>query len=659
MQAATIEVNSNLDDGSDCTLRDAITSVNNGALEAGCNNAGDTFGTDDTINVAPALAGDTIVLENGQLMIATGSDVSINGNGITVDANQSSGAIYADGVTLAIDDMTITGGLSFGVGGGIRASGSNLDLSSVLVRNNSADFSGGGIFLSSSNMELSDSAVSGSYAAFGSGGGIYIGNSSSVTIINSTISGNASMEGGGIDASFSSSLTLLNSSVSGNSAISSGGGIRVSEYSSVTAENSVVSGNIAERGGGVFATTFYANSINDNSDLTFVNSTISNNGGGGVAVNNAGASLSSSTLSSNYDGNGLETSGISNVNINNTIVTGSGAAVDCVDIDGLSTISSDAASIITNDSCATTARTVDPLLLPLADNGCLVKQTSAFRLACGNTHALAAGSPAIDTALDSSFSTDQIGTPRPQGTAADVGAFELPEGSPTSPGFTVTAVDAVEGIDTHILFTITLDGPQPVLAGYDFRTEAGSAIDGEDYVGRVGRILFPAGETVRERRVTVLDDNVQDEPDETLSLIVTDIYDPQAAVAAQATIKDIASTGSQPTISVAEVRVRERSEIAVVVIRLSEPSLERVSVTYQTSVRPNQNNPAVAGEDYIARSGTIVFQPGQTRAVRNIILIDDADSEANEVFRFELSDPNNAEIASGSERQRVFILNDD
>ena len=33
--------------------------------------------------------------------------------------------------------------------------------------------------------------------------------------------------------------------------------------------------------------------------------------------------------------------------------------------------------------------------------------------------------------------------------------------------------------------------------------------------------------------------------------------------------------------------------------------------------------------------------------------------EANEVFRFQLTDPVNAEIEQGSELQRVFILNDD
>ena len=57
----------------------------------------------------------------------------------------------------------------------------------------------------------------------------------------------------------------------------------------------------------------------------------------------------------------------------------------------------------------------DPLLAPLADNGGPTL-----------THALLAGSPAIDTG-DNFFGlpTDQRGSPRVSGVATDIGAFEL------------------------------------------------------------------------------------------------------------------------------------------------------------------------------------------------------------------------------------------
>ena len=57
----------------------------------------------------------------------------------------------------------------------------------------------------------------------------------------------------------------------------------------------------------------------------------------------------------------------------------------------------------------------DPLLGPLQDNG-----GPTF------THALLAGSPAIDAGNDGAApATDQRGTSRPQGLFSDIGAFEV------------------------------------------------------------------------------------------------------------------------------------------------------------------------------------------------------------------------------------------
>ena len=75
-------------------------------------------------------------------------------------------------------------------------------------------------------------------------------------------------------------------------------------------------------------------------------------------------------------------------------------------------------NVISDGSCnpeSDDQSNTDPLLGPLADNGGPTL-----------THALLAGSPAIDTALPGACpATDQLGTVRPQGLGCDVGAFEL------------------------------------------------------------------------------------------------------------------------------------------------------------------------------------------------------------------------------------------
>jgi hypothetical protein len=93
-------------------------------------------------------------------------------------------------------------------------------------------------------------------------------------------------------------------------------------------------------------------------------------------------------------------------------------------------------------STATFLLDVDPLLLPLADNG-----------GATDTHALDPGSPALDVgyafpppAVDACEARDQRGVPRPQGAGVcDLGAYER-----TTAGFFVTGfvlVDAAADVD--------------------------------------------------------------------------------------------------------------------------------------------------------------------------------------------------------------------
>src|SRR5579859_5206333 len=91
--AATIVVNSTADpgDASTCTLRQAIVSMNTGAVAANsaCTNAGGTFGSSNTINFAAGVS--TISLTDGLYVGAkdgSGMDLTIDagpGNNVTVE----------------------------------------------------------------------------------------------------------------------------------------------------------------------------------------------------------------------------------------------------------------------------------------------------------------------------------------------------------------------------------------------------------------------------------------------------------------------------------------------------------------------------------------------------------------------------------------------
>src|ERR1043166_411235 len=76
-------------------------------------------------------------------------------------------------------------------------------------------------------------------------------------------------------------------------------------------------------------------------------------------------------------------------------------------------------------------------------------------------------------------------------------------------------------------------------------------------------------------------------------------------------------------------------------IRLSEPSLQTVTVSYASS-----DGTATAGIDYVRVSGTVTFAPGQTLASFLLVILGDTLQEPDETLTVTLSNPVNAIIAA-------------
>jgi len=238
------------------------------------------------------------------------------------------------------------------------------------------------------NLTLQSVTLSG-----GSFGGV--SNDGTLGIKNSTISGNS---GGGVDNSFGT-LAVENSTISGNTA---GGG--VSNYGGrVTITNSTISGNTASTGGGIINCSGpYGSSFIIN------NSTISGN------IANRGGGVSNGPYC------GFYTHGGSNLSLNNSLIVGNQAAVapeiqnvtDCPSPFGCdpNTINANNFNLFgSNGNSGVTGFTPGPtdivpsvalaqILGPLQNNGGPTQ-----------THALVAGSPAID-AGDPGGCLDNLGT---------------------------------------------------------------------------------------------------------------------------------------------------------------------------------------------------------------------------------------------------------
>jgi hypothetical protein len=332
-----------------------------------------------TVSFAPGLAGQTIALTSGPLVLS--KDVTLDAAaapGLILSGNDADRVFIVNpGVTASLHGLTIAHGFGFDLAGGILNNGS-LALDRCTVRDNRVG------------------AVTNDF--WKGGGGIYNGTGSTLVLRDSVVRGNTTqlVDGGGVYAFFNAQVTIERSTLSGNVAGNVGGGIR--SLGQVTFTNSTLSGNTATAwyGGAVFHT---------DGVMSLVNATVTANvshpsGPAAVFVGTftaAGASLS----------------------VANSVI-GENQGIGCfvgAFGGGPVSLTSGGHNVLTDATCAPgpTDQVVGSALLgPLGDYGGPTP-----------THALLPGSPAIDAADPALCPpTDQRGIPRPQGAACDVGSVE-------------------------------------------------------------------------------------------------------------------------------------------------------------------------------------------------------------------------------------------
>jgi hypothetical protein len=367
----------------------------------------------DTITFDPGLNGATIVnTVAGGMVITEALTIEGPGAGLLTLSGNSTTRIFTVNVAVAVEirGLALTRGIA--PGGAIINSGV-LTLTDVWVTNCISGSSGGGIY-NFGTLTVANSTFSGNIAVNNGGG---ISNLGTLTITNCQFIGNDAQFGGGIFNQ--GTLTMVDSTIAGNSASNSGGGLNCS--GTITITGSTFAGNSAASTGGA---------VDNWGVLTLANSTLSGNSAstGGAISNSVGVlSVIGSTLASNSAsgaGGGIHVSAAVAVpvDLNSTIVAGNSAASGPELFGNL--VFALNHSLIQRRSGFTFAETVpgsnligrDPLLGPLADNGGPTP-----------THALLAGSPALDRGFRSPTVTEDqrgYGFERVIGAAADIGAFE-------------------------------------------------------------------------------------------------------------------------------------------------------------------------------------------------------------------------------------------
>ncbi|MGD8598850.1 MAG: family 16 glycosylhydrolase, partial [Anaerolineae bacterium] len=350
----------NLNDSGDGSLRQALEEIAIGG----------------TITFHPSLAGGTIMLSSGPLVLA--NSVTIDGAdapGLSLSGGGSDRVLIVDpGVAVTVAHLTVANGYGWQLAGGILNNGS-LTLDHVTVSGNTMATDAGDFWQG--------------------GGGIYSGEGATLNLVDSSvINNNAGWSGGGVYSFFNTTTTIVRSTIAGNVSNDVGGGLRLLGNAEIV--NSTISGNEATGwyGGALFMTDGVANMTNV------------------TVVENVSPSSAPSAVFVGTFGDGSATLNLVNTIVANNVTEGCflapyGAGPVAINSLGNNVFSDSTCFPVGNDQIVGDVGTDS-----LADNGGPTL-----------THALLAGSPAIDAGDNAVCpATDQRGLARDA--ACDVGSFE-------------------------------------------------------------------------------------------------------------------------------------------------------------------------------------------------------------------------------------------
>ncbi len=601
-------------------------------------------------------------------------------------------AFYADqdGTALSIVDSTISNNTSmYGDGGGVLldAQYASLNIVNSTFSGNSAENYGGGLAVSGNRYEainIIDSSFTANSVGEGIGGGIAMTLADvnapirihNTRITNNTSDGNVgglllstyqnrrSVDGSvrGGDYGFYSSVSISDSVIAGNSADDDTGGMRFVDPEgnyALTIDNTTISGNTASTGnaGGIYA-------YSEDGSILIRNSTISGNmasegDGGGIFSPGADSIfIASSTIANNtasrYGGGiyadieiYLRGGNAYNVTIGSSIIAGNTSGSGNANLAGeggnfgvlFSLIDDDAGAPISDDGF--NILNADPLLGALASNGGPTQ-----------THALMAGSPAINSGLNFAAAVDDqrlSGFPRTIGTQTDIGAFEATPnpnlavsltGSPIPEPGGMGTIDALLTESAGISLFVDLSFSGVAILDTDFSVDSDTL-----FIPNDGSLMSQAPATI-----TGIDDNIS-EGDEPFSVDLLQV--PSSTLGGLPQLNGVIEDDKgvpSVTLSLAGDPIAENGGMATITATLSNPSTQNITVNLAFSGAADMS-------DFTAPA-SIVIPMGMTSADIMLTAVDDALDEPDEQVLVDIDTVTNG-VENGVQQVSTTITDDD
>jgi hypothetical protein len=457
-----------------------------GSLRAAIGMANSAAGTPDKITFDPTFfnVARSIVLTSGEIAITDpvtiqglgASMITVNGNGADRIFDINDGK--TGGMIVNIDGMTLTNGITSGLGGAIQIADEIVTLSNSVITGNRSTGTGpapggGAIALTGpGSLTILDCSLTNNKATGtgADGGAIRAADGSTVSITRTLISGNsANGNGGGVYQSgtyAASSMSVISSAIVNNSAtdlLGSGGGLFFTgTATNAVVRNSTISGNLAVAfGGGIGLNGLIGNLAVQNCTITD-NSAGSTSKGGGVG----------------------QTGGSGQLQFESTVISGN--------------INPSAPDVYTTGTATfrTSALGSKAGISSLVDNGNNLPIGVALNLGvlANNggptpTHLPAANSLLVDRGSNpAGLTVDQRGNNRIDGVAVDIGAVEI-----TSPGLPVASAGPFANVTTTGGTTYTI-----VVTYADDQAINASTIDNSDI-----RVVGPNGFNVLANLISV------------------------------------------------------------------------------------------------------------------------------------------------------------
>jgi hypothetical protein len=204
---------------------------------------------------------------------------------------------------------------------------------------------------------------------------------------------------------------------------------------------------------------------------------------------------------------------------------------------------------------------------------------------------------------------------------------------PPPPTITISDVTVTEGNTgtREASFTVILSAASGHPVSIAYATADSSAAAGSDYQAASGTLTIPAGQTTGAITVLVNGDRLG-EPNETF---VVNLSSPT-----NATIADGQVVGTivddEPRISISDVSKKEgkkgQTTLFTFTVTLSAAYDQAVTMSFATA----NGTAKTSDNDYVAKTGTLTFAPGETTKTITIEVKGDSKKEANETFYLDL-----------------------